>query len=224
MKKALATMFALSCLCLTAFAVEGEQASTLDLVDPITASTAYMDLEEATPAMQEKILEARNDIIFHNSWVVDGHNAYCERADGTIEVLPKFSELFPGWDVPVDTSGVSTTIPELLPIPELPSISLLSDWSWTYGFTPYLEAASRTGTAPAFTTVTAKGQQIETVVRTLSSARNRNLGYANPEGDSLLLDTARKGQYVNVRASTYSTPSYATINIGLSYNDLGVAR
>lgn len=61
---------------------------------------AYLDVEKATPAMKEKILEARDVIIFNTDWVADGHQAYYEDAEGNIEALPPFSEVFPGWDVP----------------------------------------------------------------------------------------------------------------------------
>lgn len=36
------------------------------------AQYAYLDLDSATPSMQEKILEARNTIIFSKDWVADG--------------------------------------------------------------------------------------------------------------------------------------------------------
>lgn len=66
---------------------------------------AYLDLDNATPAMQEKILDARNTIIFSKDWVADGHEAYVgDFTTGEIlEVLPSFSELFPDWDLPVDS-------------------------------------------------------------------------------------------------------------------------
>ncbi len=61
---------------------------------------AYQDLESATLAEKEKILEARNTLIFHESWAADGWTITIERADGTIEKVPNFSSLFPGWEEP----------------------------------------------------------------------------------------------------------------------------
>jgi len=62
---------------------------------------AGMSLDTAEPEMQKRILEARNKIIFSESWSADGVDVYVERRDGTTEKVPEFSELFPGWDMPV---------------------------------------------------------------------------------------------------------------------------
>lgn len=59
------------------------------------AKYAYMNLDTASEPMKEKILSARNTIILSEGWTVDG-KGYISHADGTIEVLPKFSDLFPG--------------------------------------------------------------------------------------------------------------------------------
>lgn len=71
---------------------------------------AYLDLNSATPAMQEKILEARNTIIFSKDWVADGHEAYVGdvTTGEVLEVLPTFSDLFPGWDLPVEETLLAT--------------------------------------------------------------------------------------------------------------------
>lgn len=63
---------------------------------------AYLDPENASPEMREKILSARNAIIFSTDWVADGFEMRVEDRDGNvIQRLPHFSELFPGWDLPV---------------------------------------------------------------------------------------------------------------------------
>jgi hypothetical protein len=49
--------------------------------------------------MQQAILNARHTIIYSTSWTVDGQGEYV-RPDGTVEKLPEFSDLFPGWDLP----------------------------------------------------------------------------------------------------------------------------
>lgn len=76
------------------------------------AQYAYLDLDSATPSMQEKILEARNTIIFSKDWVADGYEAYVgDVTTGEIlEVLPTFSSLFPGWDLPVDETLVAARV------------------------------------------------------------------------------------------------------------------
>lgn len=72
---------------------------------------AYMDLETAPEELRDKILEARNTVIFSQSWVADGYGGMSViRADGTIEHLPLFSELFPeDWDIPGAPPG---TLPD----------------------------------------------------------------------------------------------------------------
>ena len=62
---------------------------------------AYMDLDSAPYVLQQDILDARAEIIFEQSWTVDGAVSIINLDDGTEETLPEFSELFPGWDIPV---------------------------------------------------------------------------------------------------------------------------
>ena len=62
-------------------------------------SVAYMDTFKAEPEMREKILAARCEIVYGGqAWTVDGA-AFHICPDGTKELLPEFSDLFPGWDV-----------------------------------------------------------------------------------------------------------------------------
>lgn len=68
-----------------------------------TEAYAYMDLETASPEMQEKILKAREEIIFSQSWAADGCLGFLvDLKTGEMTQLPSFSELFPGWDLPID--------------------------------------------------------------------------------------------------------------------------
>ncbi len=62
---------------------------------------AYMNLDQASEAMQEKILQAREEIIFSKSWVADGLQGFVYDKDGNvIEEVPQFSEIFPAdWDM-----------------------------------------------------------------------------------------------------------------------------
>ena len=63
---------------------------------------AYRELKTASKEEQAKILEARKLIINSTSWVADGFNANTIDADGNRVPLPHFSELFPGWEMPVE--------------------------------------------------------------------------------------------------------------------------
>lgn len=62
---------------------------------------AYRDLKTASKAEQAKILEARKLIINSTSWVADGYNAFTIDAEGKRVPVQHFSELFPGWEMPV---------------------------------------------------------------------------------------------------------------------------
>lgn len=70
---------------------------------------AYSDLDSADSATQQKILAAREQIIFSQSWVVEGR-AYVTDSEGNIiSESPHFYDIFPDdWDVPVmDVVGIS---------------------------------------------------------------------------------------------------------------------
>lgn len=78
---------------LTCFAADDtSSASNAETKAALAAAEQYahLDLDNATPAMQEKILDARNTIIFSKDWVADGHEAYVgDFTTGEIlEVLP----------------------------------------------------------------------------------------------------------------------------------------
>ena len=68
-----------------------------------------MDIDE----MKDRILEARRILIFSTSWVADGFSGSVQnvKTGEIIRTLPTFSELFPGWDIPVlpDTKDQITT-------------------------------------------------------------------------------------------------------------------
>ena len=100
MKKALSVFLAIAvliCSSVITFASNSVNAREPDL------ELAYLDYDSATPEMKEKILAARNQIIFSTSWVADGYSASIGnvKTGEIIRVLPSFSELFPGWDIPV---------------------------------------------------------------------------------------------------------------------------
>lgn len=78
-------------------------------VNPEVRSLAYSNADLATPEMKEKILNARKEIIYSYSWSNDLAKGVCvgysvNLADQTFQIEPKFSELFPGWEVPSDSA------------------------------------------------------------------------------------------------------------------------
>lgn len=69
---------------------------------------AYRDMEDATSAEQARILEARETMIYNQSWVADGFEGTITSEDGTVTRVPHFSELFPeSWEIP-EVAGADT--------------------------------------------------------------------------------------------------------------------
>lgn len=75
-------------------------------------SFAYMDLDTAPAELRETILKAREVIIYSQSWVADGLEAYITSPDGTKRSVPAFSELFPGWELPTIDPSLNTMTPD----------------------------------------------------------------------------------------------------------------
>lgn len=99
MKKRIALFMSISlviaCVFPTAaFAVEETRYASMS-----TEQLAYCDINSVPTVWQDDVLEARNEIIHSTSWTVNGA-ASILHSDGTVESLPEFSDLFPGWDVP----------------------------------------------------------------------------------------------------------------------------
>ena len=175
---------------------------------------AYLDLDSASPSMQQKILDARNTIIFSKDWVADGYEADVEdvTTGEVLETLPSFSELFPGWDLPVDESIASTSNDSSLTLSssEVTPFSN-SDWLRLGSTRHYLPAASNSHDASPFST--------------LISSKNCNIGYTNASTgkslgykNNLSVNQALAvhnvgGMRLAIRASTYSTPGYATMAV-----------
>ncbi len=68
---------------------------------------AYCDLSTAPAEWQNAIVAARTSIILSQAWSIDGL-ATIIYPDGTEKVLPKFSDIFPGWDLPKQNVAVSS--------------------------------------------------------------------------------------------------------------------
>lgn len=69
-----------------------------------TKELAYMDLaDEQNENLKAAILEARNTIIYSESWCADDMDAFVyDTATGVREDIPKFHDIFPeDWDLPI---------------------------------------------------------------------------------------------------------------------------
>ncbi len=70
-------------------------------IDQETYDLAYSDLDSASPEQREKILDAREAIIWASEWQDDDSCFVKSNSETkTWYELPRFSELFPGWDKP----------------------------------------------------------------------------------------------------------------------------
>lgn len=74
-------------------------------IDPKILELAYSDIDKASQEQREKIIEAREIVINHSSWVndIEGQGFVCymqNMADREITFTPPYSEVFPGWDPP----------------------------------------------------------------------------------------------------------------------------
>lgn len=69
---------------------------------------AYLNLEESDASLHPVILEARNRIIFRQSWVADGLSGLIQDSEGNvINEVPQFSDLFPAdWAPPIMSTDV----------------------------------------------------------------------------------------------------------------------
>ncbi len=195
---------------------------------------AYMDIDKAPDYLQDDILEARNQIIFSQGWTADGINGYvCDLETGEkLYDLPKFSELFPDWDIPKMKDTISDDLQSRVEMERVTDPSegkLLS-------ITPrkldtliyknvYLRSPSSSADTSNFATyknflgggITAGPNQLyasETANVGISNASTgESLGYKNylypGQGVHVSIPYTYGRFNVGLRASTYSTPGYA---------------
>ena len=219
---------ALACMLLattmvTASAAEPDQEMQID------NNLAYLDLNEATPSMQKKILKAREQIIYNTNWVADGYSgAVIDMDTGEVkEEIPHFSEVFPDWDVPVGeiTENEVEALPKIGVSPD--------DFLFIYSKRVYLEQATQSHNADAFFTFQNDPYEIGTAIAigatSLSSSETCNVGISDATtGESLLVQTRLSegeaavlygvfNEILSCRASTYSNPGWATMEIDGGY-------
>lgn len=197
-----------------------------DMDAETAAEYAYLDLDTAPEELHQKILDARNAIIFSKSWTVDGQCAI-SCPDGSVQPLPEFSDLFPGWDVP----GVGETERAAAAAEEDAQSAAASTNAVpaaSFAGTVYLRKPSDTVNTQAFYSFRSDGNRVNTIARTIPGT-SYNVGYTNvtkgtsagwatylPLGYGLMISTA-SGQMYSVRASTYSTTGNATMWVQTVY-------
>lgn len=173
---------------------------------------AYCDLDAAPVEWQDDILAARAAIIYSESWSVDGLVTLIYPDEST-EVLPKFSDLFPGWDLPV------------VPVNDASSTNQTGAYARSVIFQGriFIPAAGNY-LAPTFCSFTGDGNWVYMGLHNFSG-ETYNAGLTNlatgqdyawvtkrPTGTVASFPTTL-GMPLGVRASTYSSPSYAVAEV-----------
>lgn len=191
------------------------------------AEYAYMDIDSATPAMQEKILAARNAIISNQSWTnlaeYDGVTAGgIDFNANTTQELPVFYDIFPAdWEVPSADNGNNENTTDKVAVPNsVANFYLLKRFS-----NLTLSAPPSTSTTPNFYNFTSTGLNYAVYAASLPGA-SWNCGFSNangvsiayrvnmPAGEGLYLAGTRSGTSWGIRASTFSTTGPADIRFG----------
>lgn len=218
MRKILSALLAMS-MVFTLLAVSASAAAPDSAVSPAVdpavpaavRATAYMDIEKASPSQREAILAARRQIVYGDqAWTVDGAAAVLH-ADGTIEYLPEFSDLWPDWDL-AEISGQT-------PDPYASLNTAKEGNTVHYDDVPLLPAQSGTRYAPTFYRFNANGNIVYTWMVSMDKVYLCNIGFNNEDtgeditwrpglkaNEQLLLNT-RSGVRYGVRASAAGATS-----------------
>lgn len=161
---------------------------------------------------------AREKAIYGSqAWTVNGAAAI-QHSDGTVEPLPEFSTLYPGWTVPKQTASVSNTA-----LAEVDNIGLHS----ISGYYRNVYLTQDVKYKP-FYSFLGNGETISTFAVTIPGSRY-NLGIYNEtaqqdagwlpnlaKGDRVLLQTVN-GVYYSIRASV-------PLNMPIGYSRMKVAE
>lgn len=100
MKKVLSAVLAMSVA--TSMLAFSASAVSPDLSAMPASQLAYMDVNSASPETQQAILNARAEIIYGDqAWSLYGDGYVVDLKTGKATQVPKFEDLFPGWDIPV---------------------------------------------------------------------------------------------------------------------------
>lgn len=216
-------------LCSVSTAFAKEPSVDVDLIE--ASKIAYLDIENVSPEMQKKILDAREKIIFSTDWVADGFEMRIEDTEGNlIETVPSFSEVFPDWDLPVLDAEYMTDVPAF---PNdfsnvVTTAARSSYWMRLGSFSYYLKRPTNEITDPfveGYADPEEVGSEIATYATYLTSSETCNIGYTNAKNGASLGYKSRltlgevciisgvENMKVGIRASTYSTPGWAELAV-----------
>lgn len=202
------------------FASAADASISMDSSMASVKALAYMDLESAPVAMQDDILRAREQIIFGDqAWTVDGAvSLIC--ADGTVEMLPEFSDLYPGWDIPTRDISESNYTESLTPYST--SVDIEEQISFTMAVT--------WANSKDFTQFTGTGDYVYVYAKSLPRDAYFNIGFASGVGTNLgwcpnlnksvgaKIDT-NAGKVYNVRGSAADKASEGKYRIAINSDE-----
>lgn len=235
----LACIMASSLICVGVSATAANKSQNKITEQMTTEEIAHLDIDTADEETKEAILAARNEIIFSREWVADGYSMEVVDSEGNIKrTIPKFSELFPGWDLPKSERSNKQTAPTIIIGKKLKEINQesstpnqvkgLNDWLPLGGGNVYLHEATTEladNFAEIYTDVYEVGTSVATYVTQLTSSENCNIGYSDLTtgeslgfaerlsiGDSAIIRNVGD-MYLGVRASTYSNPGWAYFDL-----------
>lgn len=161
---------------------------------------AYLDIDTEMASIEEKILNSRKEIIYNNSWVADGYTAYIgDVRTGKEEALPQFSELFPGWDLPIEDTvekSYNNTDSEIMPLAS----------TYIFNNLVYLYNPGVVISRPFFTTTVGRDvQELRSFATSLPGA-SCNIGFTNMNTNQSIVYGASLStwQYVKVPGSRNS--------------------
>lgn len=224
--------------------VNGDKMSRESNIAPETLELAYMDIDKADGELREKILAAREEVIYNHSWVNDKIEGVMmgsvDSKNRQFSITPKFSDLFPGWDVPkceVIDAPVTVESAEEVPAPEKAAddakATALSAARKTmdilYNKDTWIYKANSTSAAhPFLTALTKEGciNFIHTVPTAFKTAglTSVNIGYNNSAGENIGYElrvpenedvycvfSSSAQKKFSVRASTYTNEGTASM-------------
>ena len=232
MKKALALILA---MCLAAFASSTSSASsaqqTIQRIDGEVYGLAYMSLEESPKYLQDDIVAARNEIIAAtDGWVADGFTGeVIDFETGEVqEVLPSFHDIFPeDWELPVgEWEGTRQSDTNIQPCSTGQYSASVETWipkaingvkaTAIYWFR--LDSNHLGGTVAATKTGAAKTHNLSLCDRYSGAAYAQALRLSPSQGLHVnILDVGKGTTDIDVRVSTFDTPSWGTVQVLVPY-------
>ena len=156
---------------------------------------------------------AREKAIYGSqAWTVNGAAAI-QHSDGTVEPVPEFSALYPGWTVPKQAASVSSTT--LAEVADVGSHSISGYYRNVYLYKPFYSFLGNGETVSAFA-VTIPGRKYNLGIYNETAQQDAGWLPNLSKGDRVLLQTAN-GVYCSIRASV-------PLNMPIGYSRMKVAE